>query len=146
MDENIVKQVQDIEAEADRIVAEAKQHAADLEESLESEIDALQKEREEALEGRLSELKHKLDEETSAQVAEIEQNAKEAMARLDSLDPQAVDGGLQLILERLQGQSGGSMQGEEDASRSLRSPQPVTPTRNKSVSGRSSNPEDGACQ
>ena len=125
MDENIVKQVGDIEAEADRILAEAKRRAADLEESLESEIEALRKEREEVLEGRLCELQQKLDEETTARLNEIEQGAREAMARLDSLDPQAVDGVVQLILEHLQGQSDDSIQGEQSASSTL---------------------EDGACQ
>ena len=116
MDENIVKQVRDIEAEADRIVAEAKQRAADLQESLGSEIEALKKEREDVLDGRLCELTQKIDEETAARLNEIEQAAKEAMARLDALDPQAVGGGVQLILERLQDQSGASMQGAEGAS------------------------------
>ena len=125
MDENIVKQVQDIEAEADRILSEAKQRAADLEASLESEIEALRKEREEVLDGRLSALKQKLDEQTAARLNEIERSAKEAMARLDSLDPQAVDGGVQLVLARFQAQTGESIQGEENAS---------------------STPEDGACQ
>ena len=113
MDENIVKQVQDIEAKADQLVAEARQRASDLEESLESEIDALQKEREQALDGRLSELKQKLDEETAARLSEIENSAKDAMARLDSLDAEAVDRGLQLILERLQVE--GSSRGEDGA-------------------------------
>jgi len=125
VDENIVKQVQDIEAEADRVVTEAKQRAADLEASLEPEIDAIRKEREKVLDGRLSELKQKLDDDTAARLNEIEQAAKEAMARLDSLDPQAVEGGVRLILERLQGQSGGGTQGEGRAS---------------------STPEGGACQ
>lgn len=101
MDENIVQEVQDIEAEADRIAAEAKDKAARLDESLAAETAALRKEREATLSDRLAALKDKLSQETASRLAEIEQSAQNATARLHSLDAGATGRALELILSRL---------------------------------------------
>ena len=101
MAENIVQQIEDIEAEADLIVTRAKESAAHLAKSLESETAALRMEREAVLRDRVSALKQELELETAAKLDAIEQDAKKLAARLESLDEEAVSRALELIQDRL---------------------------------------------
>jgi phenylalanyl-tRNA synthetase alpha subunit len=103
MEENIVGQVRSIEAEADRIVAEANERAGQLAEALNSETATHQQEHESSLRGRIATLKQELDRETAERLAEIEANAKKATQQLESLDTQVVERALESILSRLRG-------------------------------------------
>ena len=101
MDQNIVEQVARIEEEADKVVADAKRRAQELEQSVETEIEALRKAHQRELQDKLSVLKKKLQAQSAARLAEIEENARTAQARLDSLDAWAVNRAIELIVKHL---------------------------------------------
>ena len=101
MDQNIVEQVTRIEEEADKVVADAKRRAQELEQSAEREIQDLRKAHERELQDKLSALKEKLQAQTAARLAEIEENARKAEARLDALDAWAVNRATELIVKHL---------------------------------------------
>jgi len=103
MSENIVEQINRIEAEADRIVADATRRSRELEDGTEDEIRALRREHERALGDRLEALKAKLGEQAAAQLRHIDEQARQARQRLESLDPRALERAGELILSRLLG-------------------------------------------
>ena len=103
MSENIVEQISRIEAEADRVVAEARQRSKEMERRIAEEVKALRLAQEKAFNGKLGELKARLEQQTAAQLQEIEARAREAAKRLESLDPQAAEQAGDLILNHLRG-------------------------------------------
>ena len=103
MDANIVEQAGSIEAEADRLVAEAGERARRLAESLPSAVQALRDGHEQELQGRLESLRGRLERETAAELVQIEENARGAMRRLQSLDEGDTARAIALIAYHLRG-------------------------------------------
>ncbi len=101
MSENIVEQIGRIEAEADRIIAEARQRARALESSVDEQVASMRREHEKALGERSGAFEAKLREETAARLEEIEHRTREARGRLQSLDPRVVEHAEDLILKHL---------------------------------------------
>lgn len=103
MDANIVEQAGSIEAEADRLVAEAGERARRLAGSLPSEVQALGDGHEQELQGGLKSLREQLERDTAAELAQIEENARAAMHRLDALDGSDTARAIDLIVHHLRG-------------------------------------------
>ncbi len=103
MDASIVEQAGSIEAEADRLVAEAGERARRLAGSLPSEVQALRDGHEQELQGGLESLKEQLERNTAAELAQIEENARGAMQRLDALDGGDTARAIDLIVHHLRG-------------------------------------------
>ena len=103
MDADIVHSVTEIEAEADRIIAEAGEHARQLAESMPSEIETLTAENEQELEGRLGSLRAELGRKTSAELARIEKGAARAAQELESLAQEAVQRAIATVAGHLRG-------------------------------------------
>jgi len=103
MDENTVEQVSRIEAETDRIVALAAQRVRQIEESFEPEVADLRRAREDELRRKVHALNRELSEQSSSQIARIEERMKEALRRLESVEPDAQRQALDLILKHLRG-------------------------------------------
>jgi len=103
MSENIVEQISRIEAEADRLLAEARQRCKELEGRIGEDLKALRVAHQKAFDERLSALKTQLREQTAARLQEIEAKAREAARRLEALDPELVRQAGELILNHLRG-------------------------------------------
>ena len=101
MGESIVEQVSRIEAEADGIVRRAQESARELSDSVADEVAAFLQEREEAFRQKAAVLKEQLRGQTDRQLADVDKAAQEAMARLESLDPDAAAKAVNLVLEHL---------------------------------------------
>ncbi len=101
MGESIIEQVSRIEAEADGIVRRAQQSARELSDSVADEVAAFLQEREEAFRQKAAELKQQLRGQTDGQLADVDRAAREAMARLESLDSDTVVKAVNLVLEHL---------------------------------------------
>lgn len=98
---NLVQQVKDIEAEADRVMAEARRQAAELEASVSQEVAELRRKHEAALAGQLEALKTELAHRTVAEEDRLRKRAAQIAARLKELDAQALSRAAALIGERL---------------------------------------------
>ena len=101
MGESIVEQVSRIEAEADGIVRQAQQRARELSDSVADQVAAFLQERDEAFRRKVAALKEQLRGQTEGRLAEVDKAGQEAMARLESLDPDAAAKAVKLVLEHL---------------------------------------------
>ena len=101
MADNIVKQVLEIETEADGIINDARQKAKELKASVKDEAESLrekmEKEFDEEIESARSERKQQADE----QIKKIEADADKKLSMLESPDSDAVSKALDHILKRL---------------------------------------------
>jgi vacuolar-type H+-ATPase subunit H len=103
MSENIVEQVRSIEAEADRIVAEARQKAEELLMSVEKGIADLRAQHEQEFRSEADGMAAEVRGQTEARVEEINLKARAAAGRLDSLDERAAAKAVEFIVAQLRG-------------------------------------------
>lgn len=101
MPENIIEQVQNIEAEADRIVADARENAQEMERSTEQQISSLREEREQQLQQDVAQMENELEERTQERIKDVENKARRAERQLDSLDDETVEGAVEFIVSHL---------------------------------------------
>jgi len=103
MSDNIIQQIIKIEAEADRIVAQAEQNARKLEDSLKAKTGELRAEREESLRKEMEGFEGGLRVEADRAEQELQQRARQATQRLEHLDEKAREEAVQFVLKRLRG-------------------------------------------
>jgi len=103
MASNVVERVVEIEAEADRLVAEARDRTRELAQSLEGRIASLREELERAFKDEMASFTAELDRKTAAEEGEIDKRAGDISARLASLDSSAVSRAVDFIAKRLRG-------------------------------------------
>lgn len=101
MAENIIQQVQDIEAEADGIVADARENAREMERSTEEQIANLREERQQQLERDVAEMENELQEQSRRRIEEIEKKAHQAERELDSLGDETMGEAVEFIVSHL---------------------------------------------
>ena len=101
MGENIIQQVQDIESEADEVLAEARENARDMERSTEEKISRFRENRESQFQRETEEMEEEVQEKTRHRIEQIQQKAEEAEKELDSLDDEAVDQAVDFIVSNL---------------------------------------------
>ncbi len=103
MAQNIIKEVQNIEAEADRILSGAKDKVRQRENSVEPELEKYRAQQQEKLKAKIGSLKKKINEETEQKIRELDENAKKSMESLENIDIQPSDASVKLIVERIAG-------------------------------------------
>ena len=103
MTENIIQQARDIEAEAERIVAEANKQARELEGSLEARASELRQEHQHAFRQELDAFQEKLQQKTAKAQEELQRKASDATERLENIGSEAKDGAVESILKKLRG-------------------------------------------
>ena len=101
MSENIVEQVRGIEAEAERIVAEATGKAQELEGSVDAETAELRRRREHDLQRQVEKIEQELRGKTHKAHEELEHKALAATVRLENIDQQAKQRAVESVLKRL---------------------------------------------
>ncbi len=101
MAQNIIKEVQDIETEADRVLAEANEKAEELKNSVAPELENIRKKHEKELDDKSSEFESSLQEKTNSQLEELDAAAKEKMKKLQAIDADAFDEAVKLVVERI---------------------------------------------
>jgi Skp family chaperone for outer membrane proteins len=98
---NLIEQVKEIEAEADRIVAEAQAGAREVEGSVKEEVAALRKAHEQALAEKAGTFARKVERKTDQELKELDQRARAVAERLAAPDQGAVSAAVELVLKRL---------------------------------------------
>jgi len=101
MPENLVGQVKEIEAEADRIVAEARKRAEELEQATKRQVAAIRREHEEALARQLESLRQEMERQTAAEQAKLDAAAAQMAGRLRSIRQADLSRAIELILKHL---------------------------------------------
>lgn len=101
MAQNIIKEVQDIETEADRILADANEKAEELKNSVAPELENIRKKQEKELDDKSSEFESGLQEKTNSQLEELDAAAQEKMGKLQDIDADAFDEAVNLVVERI---------------------------------------------
>lgn len=101
MVQNVIKEVQDIETEADRILADAEKKAEDLKKSVAPELETLREKQEEELSANFSQFESTLQKNTDRQLKEVDGEAKEKMGKLQAIDADAFDKAVNLVVERI---------------------------------------------
>ena len=101
MTENIVKQVLEIESEADGVIADARQKARELKSSVKKETESLRQELEKSFEGEIESFRAERKQQAEEQIKKIEADADKKLSALESPDPESVSRALDHILKNL---------------------------------------------
>lgn len=101
MAQNLIEQVKEIEAEADRILAEAQAKAGEIEGSVKQEVAALRKNHEDALAEQAKAFAQEVERRTVEELRELDKKAKDVAGRLASPSQEAASGAAELILQHL---------------------------------------------
>jgi vacuolar-type H+-ATPase subunit H len=107
MAENIVERVMEIEAAADRIVADSRRRARELEESTKAEARALREEREKAFAEEMASFRAEIEGRTAAECGALDGSAQELCRGLEAVAPDRVARAIDLILAHLRGATRG---------------------------------------
>lgn len=101
MGENIIEQVQNIEAEADTLVADARESAREMARSTEERISDLREQHQEQLRKDVQEMEEEVEEQTRKRIEEIETAARRAEQHLDSLSDETMNRAVDFIVTHL---------------------------------------------
>jgi F0F1-type ATP synthase membrane subunit b/b' len=99
--EDLIEQVKEIEAEADRIVAEAREKAREMERSVAEDISALRGQYEDTFRQEMEGFKAEEQERTVEEQAELDRKAEAISEQLRSMAPDAASRAVELVLKHL---------------------------------------------
>lgn len=101
MARNLIEQVMQLEAEADRIVADARRQADELERASAEEVAVLRTEREDAFRQETEAFRAEQDERATREQEALDRKARQIAEHLRSPAPEAAARAVELILANL---------------------------------------------
>ncbi len=103
MAENLIQRVRSLEAEADAVVAGARETARQTEEAVSGEAAALREQFEERFRRDLAAFQAEQKERVARERADVDRRARSVAAALQSVRPDAAQRAVELVLKHLRG-------------------------------------------